>query len=195
MQKEKIIVAGFDPPSSSNLGWSVFSTDNPDKIGKFIDGGVFYLPSDESERLLSIRDFLVDLIETHNINTMCFERSIGFGMANIREKIGENTGVIKLVGASYSIKFVALHTSTMAKLFTGFGGSKDKDGVTKKTLTKQKARDIFYPGKSFKEISSKNGKENFEHFADAIGFCVAYLLTQDFVVEGAGGKFEPKTNK
>jgi len=193
---EKITVAGFDPPASSNLGWSVFTTDESlgNNIGRLVDAGVFWLPDDEAERLLAIRDFLVELVEKHGVNVMCFERAIGNGVESVRQMIGENTGVIKLVGASYGIKFVQMHTSTMAKLFTGYGGSKDHNGVSKKTRTKQTGRDIFYPGQSFKSISCHEEKECFEHMADAIGFCASYLLQQNITIEGPGGSIVPKNS-
>jgi len=193
----KIIVAGFDPPASSNLGWSVFETyDELGRIvGKLLDAGVEKLPDDESERLLKIRDFIVDLIEKYNINAMAFEKSIGQGFAAIRAMVCENTGVIKLVGASYGVDLAAIHTSTMALQFTGFGGTKDQNGLSKKTRTKQTARDIFYPGQSFKSIASHNGNECFEHLSDAIGLCATYLLQRGIIIEGAGGTIEPKINK
>ena len=190
--RKNIIVAGFDPPASCNLGWSIFATDN-EGYGRMVNAGILYLPDGEGERLLCIRDFLIELVEKNDINVMCFERAIGFGMAAVREMIGENTGVIKLVGADYGIKIDALATSSMALLFTGFGGKKDKEGNAKKTRTKRVARDIFYPGQSFKQISSHNNKENFEHQADAIGFCTAYLLKEGIPVQGPGGTLYPKS--
>lgn len=182
-----IIVAGFDPPASSHLGWAILSNDNPEQIGKMLGGGVFRLPDGEKERLLAIRDFMVDLIEEHNINVICFENSIGYGMAAIRQQIGENTGVIKLVGASYDTQIVAIHTGTMALQFTGSGSHKGK-----KSRIKQTARDIFYPKQTFKSIASYNDNECFEHLADALGFAVCYLLNQGFSVEGPGGLIFPK---
>ncbi len=188
INKKEIIVAGFDPPASCNMGWAIFSTKDNNMQGKMLDAGVYHLPDEESERLLKIRDFVIDLIDKYEINCMCFERSIGFGMAQIREKISENTGVIKLVGASYGIKFSAIHTSTMAKQFTGSGSANKK-----KSRIKQIARDIFYPGKSYKEIAvSDNGNECFEHLSDAIGFCSTYLLNLGIPIVGAGGIIEPK---
>lgn len=193
---KSIVVAGFDPPASSNMGWAILSTNHEEGCGELLAAGVLHLPDDEAERLLRIRDFLVDLVEQHNINVMCFERAIGNGMASIREQIGENTGVIKLVGASYGIDFVAIHTSTMALQFTGYGGGKDKNGVSKKTRTKQTARDIFYPGESYKKIaSSESGSECFEHLADALGFCTTYLLQLGIPIKGPGGRIDPKPSK
>lgn len=191
----KIVVAGFDPPASCNLGWSVLSTDETfgNKTGRLMDAGVLRLPDDEPSRLLAIRDFLVDLVEKYDINVMCFERAIGNGMEAVRQMIGENTGVIKLVGASYGIKLVQIHTSRMALLFTGFGGGKDKNGLSKKTRTKKIARDIFYPDQSFKSIASYGNTECFEHQADSIGFCVAYLIENGVRVEGPGGIIESNT--
>ena len=190
-EKDNIIVAGFDPPSISNMGWAIFSKDNIENIGRLIDGGVLHFPDDESERLLSIRDFIIDLIDKYDINVMAFEKSIGNGFAATRAIICENTGVIKLVGASYGIKIDAIHTSTMALQFTGYGGGKDKDGVSKKSRIKQVARDIFYPDMSFKSIASYKEKECFEHLGDAIGFGSTYFLQIGIPVEGPGGKIEP----
>lgn len=190
---EKIVVAGFDPPATSNLGWSIFTTDESlERKGRLVQAGVFSLPDDEGERLLAIRNFVLDLVESNNVNVMVFERAIGNGVAFIRELIGANTGVIKLVGASYGVKFEAIHTGTMALQFTGHGGKKDKNGVSKKTRTKRIARDIFYPGKSFKSIASHGDNECFEHEADAIGFCVTYLLKLGIPVVGPGGEILPK---
>lgn len=187
----KITVAGFDPPASTNLGWAILTTDDSlNRTGRYVDAGVFSLPDEEGDRLLAIRDFLVDLVETHDINVMCFERAIGNGVAFIREMIGENTGVIKLVGASYGVDFVAIHTSTMGKQFTGSGAAKGK-----KSRIKSTARDIFYPDQSFKSIANHNDKECFEHQADAIGFCATYLLQLGIPIEGPGGKIEPQNDK
>ncbi len=193
---KKIIVAGFDPPASSNLGWSVLETyeEFGKNIGRLVDAGVEKLPDDEAERLLKIRDFIVDLIEKYNINVMVFEKSIGHGFAATRAMICENTGVIKLVGASYNVELVAIHTSTMALQFTGFGGTKDQNGLSKKTRTKQMARDIFYPGQSFKSIANYNGNECFEHLSDAIGLCSTYLLQNNIIIKGAGGTITPKNS-
>jgi len=183
--ENKIVVAGFDPPASSNLGWSVFEAENG--IGRHKASGIFILPDTEVERLLSIRDFLIDLVEKYSLNIMCFERAIGNGVASVREMIGENTGVIKLVGASYGIEFVAIHTSTMAKVYTGSGAPKGK-----KSRIKDISRKLFFPGRSYKDIAvNQSGNEFFEHQADAIGFAATYLLQDKNTIKGDGGYIIP----
>lgn len=182
---EKLIVAGFDPPASSNLGWAIFFAEN--KTAKHISSGILVLPDIEAERLLCIRDFLIDLIEKYGMNVMCFERAIGHGVANVREMIGENTGVIKLVGASYNVKIEAIHTSTMGKIYTGSGTAKGK-----KSRIKDISRSLFFPSCSYKEIATnESGNEYFEHQADAIGFAATYLLQKGIKIEGDGGYILP----
>ncbi len=186
--ENNIIVAGFDPPSIANMGWAILAQEN---FGELLDGGVLHFPDNESERLLLIRDFVIDIIEKYKINIMAFEKSIGNGFAATRAKICENTGVIKLAGASYGIKLEEIHTSTMALQFTGYGGGKDKNGISKKSRIKQTARDIFYPDESFKSIVNNNGVECFEHLGDAIGFAATYLLQLGISVKGSGGIINP----
>jgi Holliday junction resolvasome RuvABC endonuclease subunit len=186
--KDDITVLGLDPPASTNMGWAIFSTKNTNGMGKMVDGGIFVLPDREKDRLLAIRDFIIDLIDKYNINSIVFERSIGRGFDVVRACISENTGVIKLVAASYDIQFEAIHTSTMALIFTGSGSFKGK-----KSRIKQIARDIFHPGMSYKSIaSSPSGNECYEHIADSEGFCVTYLLKLGIPVEGPGGTIFPK---
>lgn len=177
----------FDPPSSSNLGWACFSVDSDD-VARLECSGVYRIPDGTGQRLLAIERFVELLIERYpGVSVMCFERAIGNGFAPVREKIGENTGVIKLAGARSGVDFVAVHTSTMAKVFTGSGSS---DG--KKSRIKRTAKDMFFPGSSYREIAPDGeGGEKFEHQADAIGMGCCHLMKNGIRIEGPGGTLLP----
>ena len=181
----------FDPPSSSNMGWASFhvSSDNEARLS---ESGVLDIPDTTGERLMAIERFVEKLVEkNHNVRIMCFERAIGNGFAPVREKIGENTGVIKLVGATLGVEFIAVHTSTAAKVFTGSGAS-----VGKKSRIKKTARDLFFPDQSYKQIApDHNGGERFEHQADAIQFACCYLLKNGVKIECPGGTLLPVETK
>ena len=182
---EGLVVAGFDPPSQRNLGYGVLRVEGG--VARLVESGVCSLPDGDAARLLAIQSFVVDLFEKWDIDVMCFERAIGRGEADVRERIGENTGVIKLVGASFGAELQGLHPQTNAKTWTGYGGGKDKGGRTIKTRMKQMSRDVFFPKRSFKSIASdENGKENFEHQADGIGLAACYLLKHGIPVSGDG---------
>ena len=177
----------FDPPSSSNLGWACFSIDSDD-IARLECSGVYRIPDGTGQRLLAIERFVELLIERYPcVSIMCFERAIGNGFAPVREKIGENTGIIKLAGARAGVEFVAVHTSTMAKVFTGSGSSGGKKSRIKKT-----AKDVFFPGMSYREIAPDGeGGEKFEHQADAIGMACCHLMKNGVRIEGPGGTLPP----
>jgi len=94
--------------------------------------------------------------------------------------LAENTGVIKLVAAWAGVKVDALHTSTMAKRYTGSGHHKGK-----KSRIKSTTRDLFFPGQTYRSIAPKeSGGESFEHQADAVGFAACYLISNGIPVLG-----------
>lgn len=179
----------IDPPSSSNLGWACFSISS--NVARLEDSGVHSIPDGMGPRLLDIERFIELMMEQHpDISVMCFERAIGHGFAEVRERIGENTGVIKLAGARAGVEFIAVHTSTAAKIFTGSGSSEGKKSRIKKT-----ARDLFFPGKSYREIAPKEeGGERFEHQADALGLGCCHLMKNGVRVECPGGVLYPVDN-
>ena len=181
------VLLSFDPPSSSNLGWACFIVDS-DKVARLECSGVRQMPDETGPRLVEIERFVEILMENYeNVAVMCFERAIGSGFAPVREKIGENTGVIKLAGARCGVEFVAVHTSTMAKVFTGSGSSQGK-----KTRIKTLARDLFFPGQNYKQIApNSEGGEKFEHQADAIGMGCCHLMKNGVKIEGPGGTLLP----
>ncbi len=183
-------VLSFDPPSSSNMGWACFHVSQGE--AKLASSGVLDIPDGTGARLLAIERFVERLAEENpNVSVMCFERAIGNGFAPVREKIGENTGIIKLVGARVGAEYVAVHTSTMAKVFTGSGAA-----IGKKSRIKKTARDLFFAGQSYKQIApSSEGGERFEHQADAIGFGCTYLLKNGVAVNAPGGKLLPVEEK
>jgi len=176
----------FDPPSSSNLGWACFHI--MADVAILIDSGVHQMPDDTGPRLLAIERFVEILTDDHpGVEIICFERAIGNGFAPVREKIGENTGVIKLAGARIGAQFIAVHTSTMAKVFSGSGSAEGKKSRIKRT-----ARDLFFPDKSYKEIAPKEeGGERFEHQADAIGMGCCHLMRNGVRIECPGGVLMP----
>lgn len=190
----QLVVAGFDPPSSLSLGYAVLAV-NAEGFGELVGYGVELVEEDTGRRLLHIQDFTIDLVEQHGVNAMCFEMARGQGRTEVRERLGENTGVIKLVGAAYGMPIHAMATNHMAKMLTGNGSNrKPKPGEpSKKTRTMRAARDLFFPGMSFKSISTREdtGAENFEHIADACGFAVAYVLDAGFSIKGPGGILRP----
>lgn len=191
-----LVVAGFDPPSVQNWGWAIVAVSD-DGFGELVGYGSERVEGETGARLLHIQDFTIDLVERFEVNAMCFEMARGQGRTDVRERLGENTGVIKLVGASYSMPIYAMPTNHMAKVFTGNGSNlKPKPGEpSKKTRTMRAARDLFFPGMSFKAISSneETGDSTFEHVADAIGFAVAYAIDAGYPVRGAGGILRPES--
>ena len=185
-------ILSFDPPSTINFGWACFAV--TDGEATLADSGVEILPKtdDVCTRLLAVETFVLSLLDRFDHPTaMVFERSIGGGFAATRENLGENTGVIKLIGVHRGMKIEAINTGTMALKMTG---SASKAG--KKTRLKQLARRAFFPGaKTFISIASYvNDKgetvEFFEHQADAICFGAYHLLTMDITVIGPGGSVE-----
>jgi len=176
----------IDPPSSCNLGWACFSISS--NVARLEDSGVHSIPDGTGSRLLDIERFIELMMEQHpDISVMCFERAIGNGFSAVRERIGENTGVIKLAGARAGVEFIAIHTSTAAKIFTGSGSSEGK-----KSRIKKMARDLFFPGKSYREIAPKEeGGERFEHMADSISIGASLLMSRGVMVEGPGGVLFP----
>jgi Holliday junction resolvasome RuvABC endonuclease subunit len=187
---EDWFLLSFDPPSSSHMGWACFSISGV--VAKLECSGIHLVPDDTGQRLLSIERFIETLIERYpDVSVMCFERAIGMGFAPVRERISENTGVIKLAGARAGVKFVAIHTSTMAKRFTGSGSSEGKKSRIKKT-----ARDLFFPDKSYREIAPKEeGGEMFEHLSDALGFGCCHLMMNGVRIECPGGVLFPVDEK
>ena len=183
-------VLSFDPPASSNMGWACFHVFQNE--ARLAESGVLDIPDGTGERLMAIERFIENLVEKHPcVRAMCFERAIGNGFAPVREKIGENTGVIKLVGANLGVEYVAVHTSTAAKVFTGSGSA-----IGKKSRIKRTAKDLFFPNQSYKQIApDHNGGEKFEHQADAIQFACCYLMKNGVSVAAPGGKLLPIETK
>jgi len=173
-------VFGFDPPSVKNVGWCVFGVYD-DKYAKLIEYGVYQIKNNEDSRLLELQDFVVDLFSKYyNVKYLCFERAIGQGREYIREKVGENTGVIKLVGISYKADIVGLHPSTVAKIWTGYGGT--KKGEKLKTRVKKRSKEVFFPDLDYASILPDG--LDFEHVADAIAICCAFLLSKEIAICG-----------
>jgi Holliday junction resolvasome RuvABC endonuclease subunit len=180
-------VVSFDPPAETNMGWAILRSENG--VAHLVESGVHKVAAEEGERLLGIQQFAVDLVDRHgDVAAMCFERAIGRGFDPTREKLGENTGVLKLVGYSYGIEVTKLHTMTMAKLFTGSGAAKGK-----KSRIKETARDLFFPGAKFRGICPDGTGESFEHQADAIGFACCFLLSIGVSISGLGGTLIPES--
>lgn len=181
-------VAGFDPPSSRNLGWAVLRVEGG--VARRVAAGVHPLPDGDGPRLLSIQEFVIGLFDEWDIRAMCFERAIGKGQEDVRERIGENTGVIKLIGASYGAELKGLHPSTTAKTWTGSGIS--KKGNVLKTRVKRFSKELFYPGMKYGQITvDEKGSENFEHMGDALALAGSYLLQRGVPVEGVGMSLLP----
>lgn len=192
----RLVVAGFDPPSVLSFGFFIIAV-NEDGYGELAGYGVELVPEETGARLLHIQDFTIDLVERFGVNAMCFEMARGQGRTDVRERLGENTGVIKLVGASYGMPIHAMPTNHMTKVFTGNGSNrKPKPGeLSKKARTMKAARDLFFPGMTLKQISVREdtGANNAEHIFDAAGFSVVYALDAGYSVRGPGGILRPNS--
>ncbi len=193
MSNDVYHILSFDPPATTNLGWACFRVEGDQAI--LVGSGIEKISEDADDRsqtILGVYQYVLGLLARYpDVQAMCFERSIGAGFAPTREKLAENTGVIKLIGALRDIDFVDIHTGSMAKQLTGSAVKKGK-----KSRIKNLAKAMFFPdAKSFIEIAhfvNDAGKrvEFFEHQADAICFGLFHLHAQGIVISGPGGVFE-----
>jgi Holliday junction resolvasome RuvABC endonuclease subunit len=162
-------VIGWDPPSGKNLGWAVFQYN--DNLANYIDSGVEQIVDNEDERLLCVYNFVNNLNKKYQpLIASIIERAIGFGWAPAREKLGENTGIIKFASFLSGSEVKPVHTNSMGELFTKSGKKKRAE---KKIAIQEQAKRYFPISLKSRRIT-QTGK--FTHEADAIGYCVGFFI-------------------
>lgn len=168
-------ILGFDPPSGTNFGWAVMKYSNGH--GQYVQSGLEKIKPGEADRLVQIYEFIQKLAGEYSPSVASvMERSIGFGWAPAREKLGENTGIIKFSSIMAGAEIKPIHTTSMGDLFCSSGGMKRAD---KKTAIQTRAKELFPISLKAKKIT-KTGA--FTHEADAIGFCCSFFIANNIPI-------------
>lgn len=167
-------ILGLDPPTTRNVGWAIFKYTNSNRTAQYINSGDFDIDGyQEDKRLINLRGFLVEMHRMYSpILLYCIERAIGRGFDVTREKLGENTGVIKLTAYENNAMPLVINTMRMFKNLK-IDGLHEESSVDKKILTCMRIKEMF-PNKLNDKKISRGGK--FTHEADAIGFIVSHCL-------------------
>jgi crossover junction endodeoxyribonuclease RuvC len=122
-----VIVIGMDPASYRNCGWAVLemtAIKKPVLLEKFTQ--VLQREQDDLGRLRDIYEQLAELIKKHHPGYLCLERSMGGGLAFVRNNLSENVGVAKLCAYDNSVKVIEVSPAHLKKVITGHGRAKKK---------------------------------------------------------------------
>lgn len=124
---KNVIVIGMDPASYRNCGWAVLEmtdTKKPVLLEKFTQ--VIQREQDDLGRLRDIYEQLAELIKKHRPGHLCLERSMGGGLAFVRNNLSENVGVAKLCAHDNSVKVIEVSPAHLKKVITGHGRAKKR---------------------------------------------------------------------
>lgn len=157
-----LTVAGMDPASYRNYGWGVVRYEGGklvllEKFTQVVEGGEF-----DYGRYRALYDCFSDLITKHAISVFCSERSMGGGLAFVRNNLSEATGVMKLCCHDRGIKVVEVSPAHVKKVFAGHGRAKK---------THVKANVVAYYGLQ---------KKGSEHECDAVACATCYFADLGF---------------
>lgn len=64
------------------------------------------------------------MVKSHSIKILCVERSMGFGMAFVRNNLSETVGVVKLACHDMGVLVVELSPAHLKKIIAGHGKAK-----------------------------------------------------------------------
>lgn len=169
-------VFGWDPPSGTNFGWAVLQY--KDGEGVYVASGLAKVPQGDDKRMKFIYDFIQELGSKYSpVIASLMERSIGFGWAPAREKLGENTGIIKYASSIIGAEVKPVHTTSMGDTFCKSGGMKRED---KKTAIQNKAKEYFPVSLAAKKITKAGA---FTHEADALAFAVGFFIANNIPIK------------
>jgi crossover junction endodeoxyribonuclease RuvC len=123
---DDLVVVGMDPSSFRNCGWAVVSykSNSVALLDKFTQ--VF--PGEESDisRYRAVYDKLAEIIKKYNPSVLCLERSMGGGLAFVRNNLSETVGVAKLCCHDNNVKIFETSPSHLKKIVAGHGSAKKK---------------------------------------------------------------------
>ncbi len=116
---EGIVAVGCDPAFKFNQGWSIckFENGKPKLIKKYTQ----IIKNTDISRLEEVADEFQRIIDEFKPSHFCVEQSIGFGMANVRARLSEFVGVIKLICHKNNIKVVEISPARLKLKIAGHG--------------------------------------------------------------------------
>jgi Holliday junction resolvasome RuvABC endonuclease subunit len=116
-----LIVAGMDPSAGRNCGMAVISLeeDSPVLIAKYTK--VFPEGQNDLEYLQDVYDEFQKLIDEHSPSMLAVERSMGGGLAFVRNVLSETVGVVKLCCHRNGVEVYEVSPSHLKKEIAGHG--------------------------------------------------------------------------
>jgi Holliday junction resolvasome RuvABC endonuclease subunit len=121
-----LIVVGMDPSSYRNCGWAIVQYTSSgvtllDKFTQVFDGG-----ESDISRYRVLYDMLEKIIKERKPSVLCLERSMGGGLAFVRNNLSETVGVAKLCCHDNGVKVYETSPGHLKKIIAGHGSAKKK---------------------------------------------------------------------
>lgn len=161
-------IIGFDPASTRNIGWSMFTlSKKPSKTAKICDwsGGTFVMSiTDEKWQVLWPMYLVIEsFLEEHSPNMVIIEKTSSFFGGFITGQVSQCMGVLLAACGKHKISVEFVYPTSVKKLVAGHGrATKSKmKSATKELLTAAGVEDI---------------KFHSEHTADAAGNVLYWLI-------------------
>lgn len=122
--QEGLCVIGCDPSSTKNCGWAVLKMQGGkpvllEKFTQVLEGG-----QENCGRYRAVYDQLDALIKKHGAQVLCIERSMGGGMAFVRNNLSETVGVAKLCCHDHAVSVYETSPAHLKKVVAGHGRAK-----------------------------------------------------------------------
>ena len=121
-----LVVVGMDPSSYRNCGWAVisYSAGAATLLEKFTQ--VFEGDEKNVARYRAVYDKLAEVVKKHGAEVLCLERSMGGGLAFVRNNLSETVGVAKLCCHDNGVKIYETSPGHLKKVIAGHGSAKKK---------------------------------------------------------------------
>lgn len=164
MKEKSICIAGFDPASSRNLGWSVVECDESNKIN-IVETGTFVMPACESQwhSLWPIFTIIDQFLTEKQPDLVVIEKTSSFKGGFITGQISHCMGVILAACGKHKLDVTFVFPTHVKKVITD-NGRATKSEMKKGTL--QVLKDFGVEKVDFKS----------EHSVDATANVLCWLL-------------------
>ena len=197
----KRIVAGFDPPSIRNLGFSIFSVNDKEKKIEVKKAGLIVLNKSYEEELYDydfavktayLEDFLEIFYNKNSISEIVVEQQVlgtrgnKFSSPFLIAQTNSMSVTLQRVAFKNNIGRFLIHNKTLKKIITQNANSK-KDEVMDKVLeVTGLSVNLEKEGMTAKQYIAK-----YEHMYDAIALVLGRYMGLDYKVMSYKKEFSP----
>lgn len=169
----KYTIVGFDPASTRNIGWSLFTlSKKPSKTAKISEwaGGTFVMPVMEERwrvlwpMFLEVESFL----DEHNPDLVVVEKTSSFAGGFITGQVSHCMGVLLAACGKYKIPVEFVYPTSVKKLVAGHGRAT-------KSKIKQATKELLIAA------GVEDVKFHSDHTADAAASVFYWLIKSEVI--------------